>query len=254
VKLKRNYKKCDKCYHEYSLSCFNRHYKRCNGEANYWKKRTLGELTVDNNIVCEFCQKQCKNANSKRNHSRLCKQNPNKQLTHLQTHRETIEKGCNQYTKAKKYGLPKPVISNETRIKLSKANKSKSAEQRKEIAKTISETVTKKLHAGTWHTFRDCPDYHYKGHILNGSWELKYAQYLDAKNIKWLRCKTSFPYIYEDKVKRYTPDFYLIETEEYIEIKGYKTEKDDAKWSQFPKDLKLRVLFKEELKILGIDV
>lgn len=28
---------------------------------------------------CEFCQKECKNENSLRNHQRLCKQNPNRQ-------------------------------------------------------------------------------------------------------------------------------------------------------------------------------
>ena len=39
----------------------------------------------------------------------------------------------------------------------------------------------------------------------------------------------------------------------YIEIKGYKTEKDDAKWSQFPKYRTLKVLMFEELnKIIDL--
>lgn len=30
---------------------------------------------------CKFCNKECKNNNSLRNHERLCKLNPNRQLT-----------------------------------------------------------------------------------------------------------------------------------------------------------------------------
>jgi PAB1-binding protein PBP1 len=51
-----------------------------------------------------------------------------------------------------------------------------------------------------------------------------------------------------EKNRKYTPDFYLTESDEYIEIKGYKTEKDKAKWSQFPKNKKLIVLTASELK------
>jgi hypothetical protein len=56
------------------------------------------------------------------------------------------------------------------------------------------------------------------------------------------------------KSHRYFPDFYLPETEEYIEIKGYKTERDEAKWKYFPKDKKLTILFGTELKELGINI
>ena len=60
----------------------------------------------------------------------------------------------------------------------------------------------------------------------------------------------SFEYNFENKVRHYTPDFYLTDSDTYIEIKGFKTEKDDAKWKQFSK--KLIVLTKAELKELGI--
>lgn len=46
----------------------------------------------------------------------------------------------------------------------------------------------------------------------------------------------------------------LPETDEYIEIKGYKTIKDEAKWSQFPSHRKLRVLMKKELLELGVEI
>jgi hypothetical protein len=94
----------------------------------------------------------------------------------------------------------------------------------------------------------------YKGIDLHGTWELKYAQYLDSVGISWIRNTDSFSYIFEGKDRKYTPDFYLPETDEYVEIKGYKTEKDESKWIQFPSHKKLKVLMKEQLQSLGISV
>ena len=115
----------------------------------------------------------------------------------------------------------------------------------------ISETVQSKVRNGTWHTsLAKRMHYTYKGVDLHGKWELKYAQWLDNREIKWIRCKQTFEYIIENKAHRYMPDFYLPETDEYIEIKGYKTNKDIAKWSQFPH--KLTVLMRSELRKIGI--
>ena len=48
----------------------------------------------------------------------------------------------------------------------------------------------------------------------------------------------------------YTPDFYLSETKEYIEIKGWVTDKDKAKFKGFTK--KLTILYRKEMSpILG---
>ena len=67
-----------------------------------------------------------------------------------------------------------------------------------------------------------------------------------------MRCKDSFSYNFQNKLRRYTPDFYLVDTCEYVEIKGYKTEKDDAKWCQFPKDKTLKILVEYDLKQLNV--
>jgi len=57
----------------------------------------------------------------------------------------------------------------------------------------------------------------YKGINMRSSWEIAYAKWLNKNNIKWQ---------YESKTfdlgdNTYTPDFYLLETDEYIEIKGF---------------------------------
>ena len=130
---------------------------------------------------------------------------------------------------------------------------SRSSEWNKANGKRISKTVNEKVANGSWHTsLAKHMHIDYNGVDMHGNWELKYAIYLDASDIKWIKCKDSFSYEYQEKLRKYTPDFYLIDTGEYIEIKGYMTEKDDAKWSQFPEDKTLIVLMKEELIQLGI--
>ena len=87
---------------------------------------------------------------------------------------------------------------------------------------------------------------------LDSSWELQYAKYLDENNIKWKRNLIMFPYMYRRKMFYYIPDFYLIDEDVYIEIKGYQRAKDAAKWRDFP--YKLIVLKKQELLKLGLDI
>lgn len=120
-----------------------------------------------------------------------------------------------------------------------------------EQSKKISKTVNEKIKSGTWHlSFSKRRIHEYKGIKFNGTWELKYAKYLDENSINWRRPTESFLYIFEGKSRRYTPDFYLIDDDLYIEIKGYETPKDRAKWEQFP--LKLEVLKGNELKKMGL--
>jgi hypothetical protein len=208
-------------------------------------------------LICVYCGKECKNDNSLRNHQRLCKNNPNRQSTpfhNLDFQKNKLgEGGENQYTKAKRLGLPAPTVSESTRLKLSNASSSRTKEWNAENGKRISKTVKRKVEEGTWHTsLARHMHIDYNGVDLHGTWELGYAKFLDKNNIKWIKNKDSFAYIYEGKERRYTPDFYLIESDQYIEIKGYKTDKDEAKWSQFPKHRKLTVLMKKDLKELKI--
>jgi hypothetical protein len=204
--------------------------------------------------ICKFCQTEKKTANSLRNHERLCKLNPEKQTTWIQNnHTEAqVRRGksgfLNGASKAKLEGR-EFIVKESTRKLISTAVKSRSSEFHDDISKKVSKTVQEKVKNGEWHTSL-ARNMHidYKGNDLHGTWELKYAQYLDSLNINWVRNKDSFKYFFEGKERYYTPDFYLIDSDEYIEIKGYKTEKDDAKWSQFPKHRTLIVLMERELK------
>lgn len=120
-----------------------------------------------------------------------------------------------------------------------------------DVKKKISETMKQKklggYREGSGRGKKSWYESHIAGRVhLDSSYELEYACYLDSKNIKWKKNQIKFPYSFEGNKRFYIPDFYLIESDEYVEIKGYKTEKDEAKWKSFP--YKLRVLFKKDLE------
>ena len=81
---------------------------------------------------------------------------------------------------------------------------------------------------------------------LDGTWELQTAQWLDENRLSWRRNTKKFPY-YDDsgKLRNYTPDFWIEDWNSYLEVKGYETALDRAKWRYFP--YKLLVWKKKEL-------
>jgi predicted nuclease of restriction endonuclease-like RecB superfamily len=91
----------------------------------------------------------------------------------------------------------------------------------------------------------------YNNIYFRSSWEVLFAKFLDRNNISWQYEFKSFDLI--NTV--YRPDFYLPETNEYIEIKGYW--RDDAKlkfdlFKIFYPQENIKVLQKEDLKQMRI--
>lgn len=86
----------------------------------------------------------------------------------------------------------------------------------------------------------------YKGYWCDSSWELAFVMYNIDHNIEFKRNIEGFTYVNNAKTKRYYPDFIVNET--YIEIKGYKNAASDLKINSFPKDKKLIILYRKEMK------
>lgn len=65
--------------------------------------------------------------------------------------------------------------------------------------------------------------YYHEGHHVQGLFELLYLQWLIENKTKFI-CHPlpGFVLIIDGKVKRYFPDFYLVTTEQYIDVKPYK--------------------------------
>jgi len=114
-------------------------------------------------------------------------------------------------------------------------------------------TINEKIKNGTWHnSFSKSRTIKYKNINFLGSWEVKFAQWLDEQNIKWERVNKSFDYVLNNIKRKYTPDFYLVDDDVYVEIKGYPTKKDFAKWDNFPNTLS--ILSGPMLKELGLKI
>jgi hypothetical protein len=206
---------------------------------------------------CLFCNKICKNENSLRNHQRLCKENPDRQLLHESAAwKKAIsnkkKSASNQYIKAEKLGVPKPIMSEETRKKLSDAGKKQvwDKEKRKKHSLIMSNAVKRNPDSYTKNNVCGRVKlYEYNGIKLKGKWELRTAQWLDENKVKWENESNPQPYYWNDNWHLYFPDFYIPDHNLYIEVKGYKTVRDDAKWSQFKE--KLVIIDSNIMKILN---
>jgi hypothetical protein len=84
----------------------------------------------------------------------------------------------------------------------------------------------------------------YKDIYCGSSYELAWVMYNLDHNIPFERNTEGFDYEFNGVTHKYYPDFKI--DEEYIEIKGFKRENDDAKWECFPH--KLNILFKKDMK------
>lgn len=212
----------------------------------------------EDTFICQYCGRICKNANSLRNHERLCKENPNRPETNsganFVAYNQKLKLGLvkrkpsNQYIKSKELGLSKPEISDETRKKIGNGwrGKKHTPEQLQKLSNTMQKVVREnpdkyslsQIHQRTKH-------YIYNGVRIDGTWELLFAQYLDTHNIQWEKTPNHFDYFWEGKMHCYYPDFYLPEYDVYIEIKGYETEKDLEKYKVVNN---LIVLHQKEIK------
>jgi hypothetical protein len=91
---------------------------------------------------------------------------------------------------------------------------------------------------------------------VQGTYELKYATFLNNSGIRWERNKNiSLRYTKNDTDinRNYYPDFYLVDSDEFIEIKGYFSPNDKIKMdmvkTQNPTK-NIKILFKEDLESL----
>ena len=186
---------------------------------------------------CQYCSDLRKNSNSLINHERLCVKNPKRQYTPF--HDREFQKNINrekqkthkqnQYTKAKKLGLPFPKIDEETRKKMSVSTSINNKKRGKDIRKKISNGM-KKAHQEkrAWN-------------IGHSRWnnEPSYPEKFFMEVIQNEFCDKE--YIREFPIGIYSADFCWPHLKKVIEIDGQQHERyDEYKERDQRKDLHLK--------------
>lgn len=212
--------------------------KTCSSECGATLRAKNGQHTYKNKdndtieCVCRYCGKICKNNNSLRNHERLCKLNPNRQiLTH-----NNLEKYNSQIHVGKRIawnkGLTKEtdervLKSSETFKKLIETGKyiykrTKHTEEFKEKLRRLQ----KETNYGHKHYIKDIHT-SWNGYqfVSRSSYELDYANILDAQQINYeyeaFRIKYYDTYLEVERTS--IPDFYLPDSNTIVEIKSTYT-------------------------------
>jgi len=188
-------------------------------------------------LLCKHCQKECKNENSLRNHSRLCKENSERQKSPFMSEDfKSNRKKSNQYIKAAELGLPKPVLTEETKKRISESHKSLWDDaMRNQWSDRMKIQASKNVenHPESYSYNNFCGRAKkelYNGEWMHSSWETKFAKWCDSNAISWTKKVKYFNYFWEGQERKYFPDFYLKDFDLYVEIKGYETDRDSVKW------------------------
>ena len=203
-----------------------------------------------NDLYCVYCNKQCKNLNSLKNHECRCKENINRRAyNHLGLYAKNNLKGQTKDTSIHIQNQLKSFFENKEKgfhtnyHSIGRASTYEKEEKRKLKISTTAKNNTRcgglRKNSGRgkkgW----------YKGIYCRSTYELVYVIYNLDNNIKFEPCKRIYEYSYKGEKHKYYPDFEL-DNGTIIEIKGYSNEQTKAKINSV-KDRPIKVLYKDDL-------
>lgn len=246
---------CEFCERIISAQNYSRHL-RTHGvfiATKEKKEKEVYHLDHDD-LFCKFCGKECKNKNSLVQHECRCKNNPTKKdMSYIRKYNHNRYNHFANYIK--EHGPWNKGLTKETDERLRKKaerakgkykNGHKPYKHTEETKKRISESQKQRCKELGTNLCGKGLRGHYKGFICQSSWELAYVIYCLDHGINIIRNKQYFEYILDGEKHLYFPDFYEVDNNLYVEIKGYYDKKSKAKAEQFP--YKLKIYKKEEMK------
>jgi len=104
-----------------------------------------------------------------------------------------------------------------------------------------------------WHSYRKKD-----GSIAKcqGTWELAYAKWLDDNDVEFIAHRGRIKYVQDGISRSYYPDFYLIKSDEYIDVKNkYHFSLNEEKFvliSEQNPNITIKILFKSQLEKMGV--
>lgn len=197
-------------------------------------------------FFCQFCERGANTKNSNVQHELYCKVNPLRKIrkSSMGMLGKTVSNG---YTVKNQWSDPLYAISESTKEKMSNAAKEQrwSEDRKSRHSIAMKSAVENNPDSYTSSNRGRTKQVVYNGVKLQGKWELDFYIWCEQHQIECIRCTESFDYVWNGN-RKYFPDFYLPLIDSYVEVKGYKTERDIAKWEQFPK--KLLIVQEQEMR------
>ena len=200
-------KECPLCSKHVSLFAFNRHVKSHHG--------VFSTLTPFTEGRCKYCDKHYTNKSGLSNHERRCSDNPNRVI-------ETLSDAGRGIISAASIRSNKQRWSDAEYV----------SKFRDSMRSAVNENPDSYTSANRGRTKQYIVD----GIKLQGKWEVDFYTWARDSGLQPKRPSKGFSYVWHGK-RTYYPDFYLPTLDAYVEVKGYETDRDRAKWGQFPETL-----------------
>lgn len=250
---KRYTASCLQCRSEVSMSNFNRHI-----DSNQCKKGGKYIPAIKDNLTCDYCTKLCKSVNSVRQHEVRCKTNPNRismeyvrgvirsadiEIEECSFCKKEFKKrgarGNHEVRCPENADRKLQIISVAGKISNKKKHtawaKLHYADQsnRDKVSKRMKQAVNEHPESYTSSNRGRTKQITYNDIKFQGQWELDFYMWCETNDISITRPTKWFDYEWDGN-RKYNPDFYLLDLDLYVEVKGYETDRDRAKWNQFP--------------------
>ena len=205
---------CIQCKIQISLSNFNRH---INSKQCAMTVRNTNPIRVQSVISeqCVFCNKLYTSKIGLGNHQARCKANPNRKLQVQSEQAKLISKQKYAEWAINHYSDP--------------ANRLKVSSRMKQVVRDNPESYSSSNRGRTKQIV-------YNGVKFQGQWELDFYMWCERSSIQVHRSTEWFDYEWNGQ-RTYNPDFFLPELHVYVEVKGYETDRDRAKWECFPQPI-----------------
>ena len=212
------------------------HTKHC--KYNPDRDSNISQENLEFICFCKYCGKECKNLNSLRNHERLCKLNPEKQVSSFMAYNEAIRCGeIKHWAKGETAETNPSIAKMVLNVRKTKSMRTYSGwHHSNEAKRKIGEASSKNLSEGYASGRLSSPvgvgrgKYSYfifngKKHLLRSTWEFLYALYLATQGIDFETESIRVPAITKNKyAKTFISDFSY--ENKVVEIKGIKSDKD----------------------------
>jgi hypothetical protein len=175
-------------------------------------------------MICPHCSKEFTSKIGYSNHVRRCPQNPNR------IHEGLTPEGRERIRQA-------TAIRNKANF----ANPEFRKKHRESMKRAVVQNPESYSSSNRGRTKQIIVD----GIKLQGQWEVDFYLWAKTQGLNPKRPTEAFRYVWNGE-RWYHPDFYIESKDLYVEVKGYETDRDRAKWSQFKK--KLCIIKAKEIK------